>query len=99
MDTTHIYQDCPGGAVVKYPPANVGDSRNMGSIPGLGRSPGEGNGNPLQYSYLENSMDREAWWAIATRVRHNWSQLIYLSISYMQVPCVQAVEKIEELLN
>ena len=44
-------------------------------------------------------MDREAWWAIVTRVRHDWSQLIYLAISYMQVPCVQAVEKIEELLN
>ena len=52
----HIYQDCPGGAVVKYPPANVGDSRNMGSIPGSSRSPGEGNGNLHQYSYLENSM-------------------------------------------
>ena len=42
--------------MVKYPPANVGDSRNMGSIPGSGGSPGEGNGNPHQYSYLENSM-------------------------------------------
>ena len=40
MDMTHIYQDCPGGAVVKYPPANVGDSRNIGSIPVLGRSLG-----------------------------------------------------------
>ena len=40
---------------------NVGD---LGSVPGLGRSPGEGNGNPLQYSYLENPMDGGAWWAI-----------------------------------
>ena len=44
----------------KNPPASVGD---MGSIPGLGGSPGEGNGNPLQYSCLENSMDKGAWWA------------------------------------
>ena len=50
----------PGGSVVKNLPANIGD---MGLIPGLGRSPGEGNGNPLQYSCLGNSMDRGAWWA------------------------------------
>ena len=53
-----------GGAVVKNLPANVGD---RGPIPGLGRSPGEGNGNPLQYSRLENSMDRGGWWAIVHR--------------------------------
>ena len=47
--------------MVKNPPANAGD---MGSIPGLGRSPEEGNGNPLQYSCLENPMDREFWQAI-----------------------------------
>ena len=50
--------------VVKNPTANARDIRNMGSVPGLGRSPGEGNSYPLQYSYLENSMDRGAWWAI-----------------------------------
>ena len=49
-----------GGSVVKNLPANVGVA---GSIPGLGRSPGEGNGNPLQYSYLGNPMDRGVWWA------------------------------------
>ena len=48
----------PGGVVVKNPPANAGD---MGLIPGLGRSPGRENGNPLQYSYLGNPMDRRAW--------------------------------------
>ena len=48
----------PGASVVKTPPANVEDA---GSIPGSGRPPGGGNGNPLQYSYLENPMDREAW--------------------------------------
>jgi len=46
--------------VVKSPPANSGDIRNMGLIPGLGRSAGGGKGNPLQYSCLENPMDREA---------------------------------------
>ena len=51
----------PGGSVINNPPANAGDAR---SIPGEGRSPGEGNGNPLQYAYLENFMDRGgAWWA------------------------------------
>ena len=52
----------PGDAVVKNPPANAGDTRNMGSIPGLGRSPGVGNGYPLHYSCLRNPMDRGAWW-------------------------------------
>ena len=49
--------------VVKNPPANAGDARQVGLIPGLGRSPGGGRGNPLQYSCLENPMDRGAWWA------------------------------------
>ena len=53
-----------GSVVVKNPPAKVGDTRNMGSIPELGRFPGVGNGNPLQYSGLENPMERGAWWAI-----------------------------------
>ena len=49
--------------VVKNPPTNAGDISNAGSIPGSGRFPGEENGNLLQYSCLENHMDREAWWA------------------------------------
>ena len=49
--------------MVKNPPANAGDIRDSGSIPESGISPGEGNGNPLQYSCLENSMDRGDWWA------------------------------------
>ena len=49
--------------VVKNPPANVGDIRDMGLIPGSGRSPGGRHGNPLQYSCLQNPMDREAWQA------------------------------------
>ena len=50
----------PGGSASKESASNAGD---VGSSPGLGRSPGDGNGNPLQYSYLENPMDRGAWWA------------------------------------
>ena len=50
----------PDGLVVKNTPANAGDT---GSIPGLGRATGEGNGNPLQYSCLGNPIDRESWWA------------------------------------
>ena len=49
--------------VVKDLPVNAGDRKDAGSIPGLGRSSGVGNGNPLQYSCLENSVDRGAWWA------------------------------------
>ena len=56
-----LIQGFPGGSVIKNPPANTGD---VGSIPGSGRSPGEGNGNPLQYSYLENPIDRGDWYAI-----------------------------------
>ena len=55
-------------------PANAGDARDTSLIPGSGRSPGGGNGNPLQYSCLGNLMDRGAWWAIVhgvTRVRHD----------------------------
>ena len=54
--------------VVKNPPVNAGDIRGMGSILGSGRSPGEGNGNPLQYFYLENPTDRGVWQATAHRV-------------------------------
>ena len=51
----------PGGSVVKNLPANAGDARDMGSIPRSGRAPERGNGNPLQYSCLENPVDRGAW--------------------------------------
>ena len=60
--------------MVKNLPANGGDTGDMGSIPGLGRSPGGGHGNPLQYSCLKNLMDRGAWQAMVhgvTRVGHN----------------------------
>ena len=50
--------------MLKKPPATAGDARNVGSIPGLGRSPGGGHGKPIQYSCLENPMDRKAWQAM-----------------------------------
>ena len=61
--------------MVKNPPANSRDARDMGSIPGLGRCPGGGNGNPLQYSCLENSMDRGAWWATVHGATESWTWL------------------------
>ena len=57
--------------MVKLLPANAGDARDLGSIPGSGRSPGGGNGNPLQYSCLENSMDRGAWQATVHAVANS----------------------------
>ena len=62
----------PGGSVVKTLAANAGD---VGLIPRSGRSPGEGNGNSLQYSYLRNHMDRGAWWAMVHEVIRSWTQL------------------------
>ena len=59
--------------LVKNPPPNAGDVRDTGSIPGLGRSPGGGHGNPLQYFYLENPMDRRAWWATVRGVAKSWT--------------------------
>ena len=64
---------------VKNLPANAGDARDMGLIPGSGRSPGERNGNPLQYSCLENPMDRETWRAIVHGVTKSWTRLKRLS--------------------
>ena len=60
----------PGGSDGKEPACNMGD---LGSLPGLGRCPGEGNGNPLHCSCLENSMDGGAWWAMVHGVTMNWT--------------------------
>ena len=65
--------------VVKNPPDNPGDARDTDSIPGLGRSPGGGNGNPLQDSCLGNPMGRGAWWAIVHRVAKSWTRLSNLA--------------------
>ena len=59
--------------MVKNLLANAGGIRDMGSIPGSGRSPGEGIGNPLQYSCLENPTDRGAWWAIVHGIAKSWT--------------------------
>ena len=71
----------PGSSDGKESPFNAGD---LGSTPGLGRSPGEGNGNPLQYSCLENPMDRGAWRATVHRITewHNWVTLTSFSYLY-----------------
>ena len=61
--------------VVKNPPANVGDIRDPGSVPGFESFPGGGHGNPLQYSCLENPMDRGAWWATVHGVTESQTQL------------------------
>ena len=78
----HLLRACsvPGGAsqvalVVKHLSANVGDIRDVGSIPGSGRSPAGGYGNPLQYSCLENPMDRGAWWATVHGITKSQTQL------------------------
>ena len=64
--------------MVENPPANA---ENIGSIPGSERSPGEGNGNPLQYSCLENPMDGEAWWSIVHRVANSGTGLSNLTFN------------------
>ena len=67
--------------MVRNPPANAGDLRNTGSIPGSGRSPGEGHCNPLQCSCLENPMDRGAWWATVHGVAQSQRRLTNFWIS------------------
>ena len=66
--------------VVKNPPASAGDARDMGSIPGSGRSPGEEHDNLLQYSCLENPMDRGTWRATVHGVTRSWTGLKRLSM-------------------
>jgi len=78
----------PGCSDGKESACNVED---LSSIPGLGRSPGEGNGNPLQYSYLENPMDRGAWWATVHGVAKSQTQLsmcVYVCVCVCVCVCV-----------
>ena len=71
--------------VVRNPPANAGDLRDMGSIPGSRRSPEEGNGNPLQFSCLENPMDRGAWRATVQGVeKSDMTEQLTLSLFYFE---------------
>ena len=73
---------------IKNPTAKAGDIRDMGSIPGLGRSPGGGHGNPLQYSCLENPVGRGALQATVHRIRKSWTQLRQLSMHTYMCACV-----------
>ena len=75
----------PGGSDGKESACNAGDG---GLIPGLGRSPGECNGNPLQYSCLETPMDRGAWWAAVPGVAQSWTRLTRLSSSSNSYLCI-----------
>ena len=65
----------PGGSVVKNLPANARDVGEVGSIPRSGRSPRKRDGNPLQYSCLDNLMDRGAWWAMVHKLQKSWTGL------------------------
>ena len=78
----------PGGSAVKNRPANAGDA---GSIPESGRSPGGGNGNPLQYFCLENSMDRGAWWATVPGLQKSWTQLCFTHYAFYSCTCLGLV--------
>ena len=70
-----VYSNFPGGSMVKNPPANTGETGNVLSTPGSGRSLGKGNGNPLQCSCLENPTDRGPWQAMAHRVAKRRARL------------------------
>ena len=72
MQHAWTFQGFPGGSDGGESIRTVG---NLGSIPGLGRSPGEGHSNPLQYSFLENPKDRGAWWATVHGVTKSWTRL------------------------
>ena len=82
----------PGGSEVKASASNAGD---LGLIPGSGRSPGEGNGNPLQYSFLGNPMDRGAWQATVHRVAKSQTRLSDFTSSLLYVLYVQYILRIE----
>ena len=86
------------GSEVKASASNPGD---LGSIPGLGRSPGEGNGNPLQYSCLENPMDGEAWWATVHGVaksRTRLSDFTFIDFHFVSLTIDSSTEPQESLL-
>ena len=82
--TSTMYQRFPGGLVVKNSPANAGDTGDTSSIPGSERSPGERNGNPLQYFCLGNAMDRQTW-----RTTVHGSQKVECALASKQQPCTR----------
>ena len=83
--------DFPSGSEVKASACNVGD---LGSIPGLGGSTGEGNGNPLQYFCLENPMDRGAWWATVHGVAKSQTGLSDFTFTYYNLKLIYKKEKV-----
>jgi len=80
--------DFPGGEVVKNLPTNAGHAGDAGSIPGSGRSSGIRNGNPLHYSCLENSMNREAWWAGCSPWECKELDITELRLWFFQWSCI-----------
>ena len=82
-----VEKSFPGGAVVKNLPADVGNARDVGLIPGSERSPGEGNGNPLQYSCLENSMNRGSWWTTVHEVAKSQTGLSTYALNCRAALC------------
>ena len=84
--------------LVKNPPGNSGDPRDLGSIRGSGRSSGEGHNNPLQYSCLENPMDSRAWWATVHRVPKSQTQLKQLSTHKVTIPCTSVPKHLLAIL-
>ena len=91
----HLKKDFPGGSDGKASAYNVEDP---GSMPGSGRSPGEGNGNPFQYSCLENPMDGGAWRAAVHRVAKSWTQLSDFTLLYFNVSAVSNSSSVKRAL-
>jgi len=79
-------QGFQGRTSSKEPVCQAGDIRDVGLIPGLGRSPGGANSNPLQYSCLENPIDRGAWWAMVHRIAKSQTQLKQLITAHTETP-------------
>ena len=88
----NTYMGFPSDSVVKNPPANAGDTEDLGSIPGSGRPPGGGHGNPLQYSCREKPMDRGVWWAAVQGVTKSRTRLKRWSTHAQTLPCGGGLE-------
>ena len=86
----------PGSSEIKESACNAGD---VGLIPGLGRSPGEGNGNPLQYSCLENPMDRRAWWATVHGIAKSRTRLSDFAFTFFSLHLWFDIERSAEVFN
>ena len=82
ISSTGNFPASQGALVLRNPPANAGDIRDVGSIPGWGRFPGEGHGNPLQYPCMENPRDRGAWWLTVHWVAQNRTGLKRLTTQH-----------------